>query len=153
MFHARVLGDTRNVTTMSTAASSKPADATRAKRRIFVVEDHEFMRRNMVATLEREPALSVCGVADDVPAALTAIVTLQPDLVLTDLALRSSSGLDLIRTLRTAKPALPVVATTMFDRRVNERAARAAGATTFVCKQDGPDALVAAVHAAFGGSS
>jgi DNA-binding NarL/FixJ family response regulator len=106
------------------------------------------MCRTIVAALEREPVLSVCGVADSVPTALAAIFALHPDLVLTDLTLKSSSGLDLIQALRSRAPALPVVATTMFDVRANERQARAAGAAAFASKQDGPDALVAAVYSA-----
>jgi DNA-binding NarL/FixJ family response regulator len=104
------------------------------------------MRRSIVEALEREPDLAVCGEADDAPEALEGIISSQPDLVLTDLQLKSSSGLDLIRSLRAQSPALPIIATTMFDVRRNERLARTAGASGFVSKQDGPDKMVAAVH-------
>lgn len=106
------------------------------------------MRRTMVEALEREAGFVVCGEADDVPAALAAITGQPPDIVLTDLALKSSSGLDLIQTLRVQHPALPVVATTMFNVRAGERQARAAGAAAFASKQDGPDALVTAIRSA-----
>jgi DNA-binding NarL/FixJ family response regulator len=115
-------------------------------RRVFVIEDHELMRRSIVEALEREPDLTVCGEAEDVTEALAAIVSLQPDLVLTDIQLKSSSGLDLIKALRAQSPALSIIATTMFDVRRTERLARAAGASGFVAKQDGPDKLIAAVH-------
>ena len=61
-------------------------------------------------------------------------------------SLKSSSGLDLLKALHAHCPALPVVATTMFDVRRNERLARAAGAVGFVSKQDGPEKLIATVH-------
>ncbi len=146
-----VFGDTEGVNDSSSdclASAPAPHDSGIAKRRIFVVEDHDFMRRNLIATLEREAALAVCGEADDAPAALAAIAASLPDLVLTDLTLKASSGLDLIKALRARLPALPVVATTMFDVRTSERRARDAGANVFVSKQDGPDALIAAIHAA-----
>ncbi len=104
------------------------------------------MRRSIVEALEREPDLAVCGEAEDAQEALAAIASLQPDLVLTDIQLKSSSGLDLIKALHGQSPALLVVATTMFDVRRTERLARAAGASGFVSKQDGPDKLTAAVH-------
>lgn len=104
------------------------------------------MRRSIVEAIEREPDLTVCGEADDVSEALTAIAALQPDVVLTDLQLRSSSGFDLIKALRAHTPALPVIATTIFDLRRNERLARAAGASVFVSKQEGPEKLVASVR-------
>lgn len=123
-------------------ASAGPRDP---KRRVFVVEDHPLMRRSIVEAILREPDLTVCGQAEDVPEVL-AIVSLQPDVVLTDLQLKASSGLDLIKALRTRLPALPIVATTMFDVRRNERLARAAGASGFVSKENGPDQLVATIR-------
>lgn len=126
-------------------AGTRPANA---KHRVFVVEDHELMRRSIVAALEREPDLAVCGHAGDVHEALAAIALVQPDLVLTDVQLKSSSGLDLIKSLHAQSPSLPIVATTMFDVRRTERLARAAGAAGFASKQDGPEKLIATVHEA-----
>lgn len=104
------------------------------------------MRRSIVEALEREPDLSVCGQAEDAKEALAAITSLKPDIVLTDIQLKSSSGLDLINALRAQSPAIPVVATTMFNVNQNKRLARAAGAAGFVSKQDGPDRMVATIR-------
>lgn len=104
------------------------------------------MRRSIVEALERESDLTVCGEAEDTQEALAAIAALRPDLVLTDIQLKSSNALNLIQTLRAQFPALPIVATTMFDVRRTERLARAAGASNFAAKQDGPDKLIAAVR-------
>ncbi len=116
------------------------------KHRIFVVEDYALMRRSIVAALERELDLTVCGEAQDSPEALSAILASSPDLVLTDIQLKSSNGLDLIKALRAQSPALPIIATTMFDVRCTERLARLAGASGFVSKHDGPEKLIAVVH-------
>lgn len=123
------------------------------KQRIFVVEDHPLMRRSIVAALEREPDLAVCGQAEGAPDALTAIVSLQPDLVLTDLELKSSSGLDLIKALRARNAALPIVALTLFNHGEHARLARAAGASAFVPKHHGPERLVAITRALLGARS
>lgn len=104
------------------------------------------MRRSLVETIERETDLTVCGQAQDAEDALDAIVLLLPHIVLTDIQLKSSSGLDLIKAIRAHAPELPIVATTMFDVQRTERLARAAGATGFVAKQDGPEKLIATVH-------
>jgi DNA-binding NarL/FixJ family response regulator len=129
-------------------ASAGPRDP---KRRVFVVEDHPLMRRSIVEAIEREPDLTVCGQAEDAPE-VPVIVSLQPDVVLTDIQLKSSSGLDLIRGLRARLTALPIVATTMFDVRRTERLARAAGASGFVSKENGPDQLVATIREVLGKS-
>ena len=104
------------------------------------------MRQSIIGALERETDLTVCGEAADVQEAIAAIESLQPDLVLTDIQLKSSSGLDLIKALHAQTPALPIVATTMFDVRRTERLARAAGASGFASKQDGPEKLIAIIH-------
>ena len=116
------------------------------KKRVYLVEDHSLMRRSIVEAIEREPDLAVCGQAEDAPSALATILSLPPDIVLTDIRLKSSSGLDLIKSLRARLPVLPIVATTMFDVRHIERLARAAGATGFVSKGDGPDQLIATIR-------
>jgi DNA-binding NarL/FixJ family response regulator len=127
----------------SPAAALEPAPS---KHRVFVIDDHGLMRRSIVDALEREPDLAVCGQAEDAPEGLAAIATLRPDLVLTDLQLKSTSGLDLIRQLHAQSPALPVVASTMFNLRRSQRLAFAAGAAGFTSKQEGPEKLIATVR-------
>ena len=111
------------------------------------MEDHLLMRQSMVEALERECDLTVCGQADDATNALAAIKSSQPDLVLTDIQLKSSSGVELIKALREQSPRILIVATTIFEARRTERLARAAGASGFVSKQEGPEQLIATIHA------
>ncbi len=116
------------------------------KKRVFLVEDHPLMRRSLFEAIERESDLMVCGQAEDAPTAQAAILSLPPDIVLTDIQLKASSGLDLIKSLHARLPLLPIVATTMFDVRRTERLVRAAGAMGFVSKGDGPDTLIAVIR-------
>ena len=118
------------------------------RKRIFVVEDHPAVRQGIVETLNREPDLVVCGEADDATPALVAIAADGVDLVLADIQLRSSNGIDLIRELRRSHPALPVIAMTMFDPVCYERSARAAGANGFVVKQDGAKKMIEVIRGA-----
>ena len=104
------------------------------------------MRRSLVEAIERETDLTVCGQAEDAQEAFAAVVSVRPDIVLTDIQLKSSSGLDFIKAIRAHAPELPVVATTMFDVQRTERLARAAGASAFVAKQDGPGKLIEVVR-------
>lgn len=105
------------------------------------------MRKSIVAALERESDLAVCGQAVDAAGAFAAIVSLRPDLVLTDLELKSSSGLDLIKSLRARAPELPIIAITLFDHGEKARLARAAGASAFIPKHHGPARLIAITRA------
>ena len=104
------------------------------------------MRRSLIEAIEREEDLTVCGQAEDAQAAYAGVVAIRPDIVVTDIQLKSSSGLDFIAAVRAHDPALPVVATTMFDVPRTERLARAAGASGFVGKHEGPRRLIEVVR-------
>lgn len=104
------------------------------------------MRRSLVDAIDRQPDLIVCGQAEDAEEAFAAVVSVRPDIVLTDIQLKSSSGLDFIKAIRAHAPETPVVATTMFDVQRTERLARAAGASAFVAKQDGPGKLIEVIR-------
>jgi DNA-binding NarL/FixJ family response regulator len=119
-----------------------------SKKNIFVVEDQAAVREGIVESLNREADLNVCGEADDLPRALSAIPNTHPDLVLTDIQLKTSSGLQLIRELRRLYPTLPIVAMTMFDPIGCERQALAAGASGFAIKQEGAGKLISVIREA-----
>ena len=110
--------------------------------KVFIVEDHPAVRQGIVETINREATLCVCGEADDVQPALASIEATMPDLVLADIQLKSSNGLDLIRALRARFPSLPVIAMTMFDPVRYEKQARATGAVAFIVKQEGADKMM-----------
>ena len=112
------------------------------KTKVFIVEDHPAVRKGIVETINREATLYVCGEASDVQPALVSIEATTPDLVLADIQLKSSSGLDLIRDLRARFPSLPVIAMTMFDPVRYEKQALAAGAAAFIVKQEGADKMM-----------
>ncbi|HXG49631.1 MAG TPA: response regulator transcription factor [Methylomirabilota bacterium] len=128
-----------------------PAPATTASKdavpmKVFVVEDHPAVRQGIIETINRDGGLTVCGEAEDVQPALAAIEAAMPQLVLVDIQLKSSSGLDLIRVLHERFPALPVIAMTMFDPVRYEKQARAAGASAFIVKQEGADKMLEIIH-------
>jgi len=122
-----------------------PAGSPARKRTVFVIEDHPLMRRSIIEAIRREPDLAVCGQAEDAPEP-TVIMAARPDVVLTDIQLKSSNGLELIRQLRSRLPDLPIVATTMFEVRRTERLAREAGASGFIGKDEGPARMISIIR-------
>lgn len=116
------------------------------KKKILVVEDHETVRRGIVEAINREGALEVCGEADNESSALELASSVCPNLVLIDIQLKGSNGIDLIRRLHQLDPSLPTIGMTMFDPARYERQARAAGALGFVVKQEGPEKMLAAIR-------
>src|ERR1039457_5675963 len=80
-----------------------------AKSRIFIVDDHTMFREGLRQLIDREPDLTVCGDAAGAEEALRSIDELKPDLVVVDLSLSGSTGIDLIKTLKNKYADLPVL--------------------------------------------
>ncbi|MDX1419217.1 MAG: response regulator [Rubricoccaceae bacterium] len=115
--------------------------------RIFLVEDHPFVREMQARLIDLQPGLSMCGTAATAEEALEALPAADADLVLLDLSLDGDSGLDLLATLRERWPTLPCLVLSGQPAIEREAEARAAGAVGYVEKGDALS-LLEAIHAA-----
>src|SRR6478736_6053375 len=96
----------------------KQADAGDARKRILLVDDHAVVRFGIAQLVNRQPDLVVCGEQEDARKALDAIIQLKPDLVVADLSLRDSSGLELIRNIKAQFSSLPMLVVSVHDATV-----------------------------------
>jgi len=74
------------------------------KQRVLVVDDHPCVQMALRMIINGEPDWEVCGVEVDAKPALAAVEKLKPDLVIVDLMLPGSHGLDLISRLKNPLP-------------------------------------------------
>ena len=119
--------------------------------RILLVADHALLCRGLVSLIETEPDLAVCAQAASRQAALTAIASAKPDLVITDLSLDGGDGLDLVKDIKRQFPGLPVLVLSMHpDALFAERALRA-GARGYVTKQDIDAIVITAIRCVLAG--
>lgn len=114
---------------------------------LYLVEDHDLMRSSMTAYLNSEDNLTVVGVAEDGEEALEALTsgTLQPDLVVIDIALPGMSGIDLLRRLREHDNTAVCLMLSGHAEEAYVESAKAAGAHGYVMKGQ-PDEYLRAVH-------
>lgn len=115
---------------------------------VLVVDDHPLFRAGVVAALQNDPGLSVCGEADNARTARELAARLRPGAAIVDLMLQDDDGLKLVRDLRADHPPLKIVVLSMLDPGVYAPKALQAGASFFVSKQEGPAAILAALHRA-----
>ncbi|MGH8583154.1 MAG: response regulator [Gammaproteobacteria bacterium] len=125
----------------------------RARRpvRVLIVDDHALVRYGIGMLLRQEPGLEVCGEAEDALDARRRIDALEPDIVIVDLVLKESNGLDLIKWIRKQHPRTKTIVSTMHDERVYGGRALRAGASGFVSKQAESRAICSAVRAVLKG--
>lgn len=128
---------------MSTTASKL---ASKACKRILVVDDHPIVREGLIQQINRQPDLTVCAQASSATQALAAAEQHQPDLVLVDINLPGRSGIELIRDLRAVVPATPALVLSMHDEAVFAERVLRAGGRGYVSKQAGGDKLLEAIR-------
>ena len=124
--------------------ASAPVDTTR--RRVFIVDDHPIVRQGLAQLINNAPDLTVCGEGEDAYTALRTIRQVKPDIVLVDVSLKESDGIELLKELRAQQPELPVLILSMHDESLYAERALRAGARGYIMKQEAPQTLLSAVR-------
>jgi DNA-binding NarL/FixJ family response regulator len=121
------------------------------KAKVFLVDDHPLVREHLTALIEREADLTVCGEAADAPTALSLIAQQSPDLVILDISLKRSNGLELIKSLKEMWPRLPVLVLSMHDEMLYADRALRAGALGYITKEEATVNVLSAVRRVLAG--
>lgn len=119
--------------------------------KIFVVDDHPLVREGLKARIESEPDLTVCGEAADAAEALAQLKTAVPHLVIVDLALKSSQGLDLIKEIKSRFSQMKMLVVSAYDETLYAERALRAGASGYVNKQEVQDTIIGAIRTVLNG--
>ena len=113
---------------------------------IFIVEDHPVTRAGLAALISLESDLRICGEADNAPVALDLIAKTKPTLVVMDIALKTSNGLELMKNLVALLPGLPVLVISMHHEDLYAERAMRAGARGYLMKEEATDKIVGAIR-------
>jgi len=121
------------------------------KSRIFLVDDHAMFRDGLRQLIDREPDLTVCGDAAEAESALRDIRKLKPDLIVVDITLGGTSGIDLIKAIKNESEDYPVLVVSMHDESLYAERALRAGAMGYVMKQEPAKTVKIAIRKVLGG--
>ncbi|CAM3633956.1 response regulator [Smaragdicoccus niigatensis] len=102
--------------------------------KVFLVDDHEVVRRGLMGLLQADPDLDVIGEAGTVSQALARIPALNPDVAVLDIRLPDGNGIELCRELRSMLPDLRCLMLTSFTDEEAMLNAILAGASGYVVK-------------------
>ena len=114
--------------------------------KIMVVDDHEVVRLGLRGLLERQPGWQVVAEASSADEAVTRALEHRPDVVVMDIRLSGSSGIEACRRIISQVPETRVVMLTSYAEDELLFDAIAAGAAGYVLKQIGSDELVRAIE-------
>jgi len=118
-----------------------------AKQRIILVDDHEVVRLGLKALLDRHPQLEVVGEAGSARESLEQVATLKPDVVVMDIRLPGSSGIEACEEIVEKYPDIKVIMLTSYAEDEMLFSAIRAGASGYVLKQIASEELVKAIEA------
>jgi two-component system response regulator DevR len=121
--------------------------------RVFVLDDHELVRRGLTELLEAEDDLTVCGEAGTAAEALDRAPAARPDVAVLDVRLPIGSGIEVCRALRSEIEGLHCLMLTSFADDEALFSAIMAGASGYVLKDIRGGELVRAVRTVAGGDS
>jgi DNA-binding NarL/FixJ family response regulator len=121
--------------------------------RVFLLDDHEIVRRGLRELLEREDDIEVIGESGEAEQARRRIPALRPDVAILDARLPDGSGIDVCRDVRSIDPTIKALILTSYDDDEALFAAIMAGAAGYVLKQVRSSELVEGVRRVAAGQS
>ena len=123
----------------------------RPKARVFLVDDHPLVREHLTALIQQEADLEVCEEAADAPSALTLIHQRNPGLVILDISLKRSHGLDLLKDLKGFRPKPAVLVLSMHEETLYAERALRAGALGYITKEEAIVNILSAIRRVLAG--
>lgn len=113
---------------------------------VFLVDEHPIVLQGLAELIKQECDLVICGQAEDSSRALQAIVELKPDVVIAEISLKGSDGIELIRNVKAHCPSTHVLVLSIHDESLYAERALLAGAEGYVMKQEIPQKILMALR-------
>jgi DNA-binding NarL/FixJ family response regulator len=119
---------------------------------VLLVDDHAVVREGYLRLLERHGDIAVIGEAGDAATAHSLFCCLNPQIVVMDITLPGTSGIEATRRMLIYKPDARVLIFSMHEDTIFAKRALQAGAFGYVTKASAPNVLVQAIHSVAGGN-
>ncbi len=119
--------------------------------RILLVEDHTMFREQVAQLISQDFGMSVCGQANNIQDATKLARETKPDLVIMDITLKGSSGLELLKDWKAQKIDLPTLVLSMHDESLYAERVLAAGARGYITKHESSETLLKAIECVLAG--
>lgn len=114
--------------------------------RVLIVDDHAILRDGIRTLLERQADIDVIGEASNGKEAVSQVCSLQPDIVLMDIAMPEMNGLEATRLIASQYPDVRILILTQHDNREFITPLLQAGASGYILKKSGGRELINAIR-------
>jgi DNA-binding NarL/FixJ family response regulator len=116
------------------------------KTKILVVDDHPLVREWLANLINGEPDFEVCGQTGTAREALGLVETLSPQIVVVDISLDGSSGLELIKDVKAVHPKVGMIVLSMHDEMLYAERVMRAGAAGYIMKREATEKVLDAIR-------
>ena len=121
------------------------------KERVVIVDDLPLFRERLAELINQELDMEICGEAEDAQQAIELIRNISPNLVIVDITLKRSSGLELIKSIKALPIGVPVLVFSMHDESLYAERALRAGASGYITKHEAADNVLLAIRRVLAG--
>jgi DNA-binding NarL/FixJ family response regulator len=121
--------------------------------RILIVDDHPMMREGLSARIGRQKDMEVCGESDSAGEALKRVKTLMPDLVIVDITLVDSIGINLIKDVAAQYPNVKMLVVSAFEESLYAERSLRAGAHGYINKREVQEKIIDALRTVLAGET
>ncbi|MGH2551711.1 MAG: response regulator transcription factor [Thermomicrobiales bacterium] len=133
-------------TTPSIELAKPESSAAATKKRVLIIDDHPIFRHGITTMINREDDLEVCGEASTAPMGLERMRRLNPDIIVLDISIPGSNGIELLKSIRAEAPHIPMLVLSMHDESLYAARAIRAGALGYVMKLEAVDSILSAIR-------
>ncbi len=116
------------------------------KTTILIVDDHPAVREGLAARIANQTDMEVCGEAADLSQAIQLVKQLEPDVVIVDIQLKHSDGLQLVRRIKTQNEAVGILVWSVYPDTIYAERALNAGALGYINKEHTTGRIVEAIR-------
>jgi|SRR5579862_2683810 len=127
------------------------SDTNPSKRKVLIIDDHPLVREWLTNFINQQEDLVVCGEAATAVETIQGLAACQPDVAVMDISLRDSSGIELIKQLKSSWPKLLVLVLSMHDESVYAERVLRAGAKGYIMKREVTSKILDALRTVLAG--
>lgn len=113
---------------------------------VFILDDHPIVRHGLAQLINQQVGLEVCGEAASVAEASAAIPSAKPDIMVVDVTLDGSNGIEFIKMIKEQYPEILFLVNSMHDETLYGERALRAGARGYIMKQEAPEKVILAIR-------
>jgi DNA-binding NarL/FixJ family response regulator len=117
-----------------------------APNRVLIIDDHPLLRQGIATLINSEKDFTVCAQIHDPRQAIDVIRKNDPQIIILDLSLQGSSGIEVLKDIKAQFPKVRVLIFSMHDETVYAPRALRAGAMGYLMKQEPPEKIIAALR-------